>query len=124
MSVFSTEPTRRNGDRNIKLSWVLGDCTDEDNNPTVATAQLSITHNSSRKEYTATISRVNVSDWAGFRTESFMIVGGTRVRLTSYLCPRFSAKGFESAAAAALAEVRARADEPELAAVSNPASPA
>lgn len=124
MSAFDLEPTRRDGHRLVKFNWVLGGSTNERGEPTVAEAQLSIHHDANRKAYTAVISRVDTTDWGGHRTESFMIVGGTRVRLTSYPCARFSVNGLGSAVTAALAEVRSRATEPELIAVSDPASPA
>jgi hypothetical protein len=126
MSVFENEPSSYSDthDRHIKMSWDLGEIVNADGYNVTATAQLSVMHYSTNRSYLATIQRVDVSRENGFRVERFTIVGGTRVRLASAPCPRYSAKGLKAAADAALAELRSRVDEDAIKAVADPNTPA
>jgi hypothetical protein len=120
-NVFETDSIRRTGDRLVKLIWNLGEIISDDR-PFMATAQLSVSHNKDRKAFTASVSRVDVATESGFHVERFMIVGGTRLRLTDIPCARYSAKALEAAAVSALAELLARAGD--ASAVADPNSPA
>lgn len=126
MSIFETDPTRRNGDRSVSLNWELGATTDFHGKPATATARLVVDHNRNRKELTAVVYRIDTKPNAPMRmaVEMFTIVGGTRVRLASMACPRYSAKALETAVVCALTELRSRLDEPAVQAVADPTSPA
>lgn len=124
MSIFETDPTRRNGDRSVDLNWELGPTTDFHGEPATATVRLSVYDNRNRKELTASVSRIDTKTESGMAVETFTIVGGTRVRLASMACPRYSAKALETAVVCALTELRSRLDEPAVQAVADPTSPA
>lgn len=123
MSVFSSEPTRRDGDRSVKLSWVLGEIVDDDC-PMTATAQLFVSHDKHRKEFMAVVSRINTTRESGFRVERFTIGMGTRMRLGSVPCVRYSAAALENAVTTAVTELRERADEKIALELADPNSPA
>jgi hypothetical protein len=122
VSIFNTEPTRREGDRSAKLTWKLGEITDYDGEEATALAQLFVTHDKDRRQFLAVVQRIDVTD--GGRVEKFQPFSGTRVRLGGVPCARYSAKGLDAAVQSALAELRSRVDEPEVQALANPSSPA
>jgi hypothetical protein len=124
MSIFETNPTRRNGDRSVHLNWELGPTTDFHGNPATATARLSVYDNRNRKELTASVSRIDTKTESGMAVEMYQPMSGTRVRLASMACPRYSAKALETAVVCALTELRSRLDEPAVQAVGDPTSPA
>lgn len=120
-SIFHSEPTRRTRDRSVKLTWELGPTTSFHGEPCTAVAQLFVFHDRDRKEFVANVQRIDISP---IGSEMFTIGKNTDARLARTPCARFSAKAFDAAVTAALAELRLRADEPEVQAVANPASPA
>jgi hypothetical protein len=121
MSIFITEPARRDRDRSVKLTWDLGPSTNFHGEPCTASAQLFVYHDGDRKRFVAIAQRIDLSPAGG---TMFTIGKNTSVDLPSTPCARYSAKGLDAAASAALAELRSRIDEPAVQAVANPASPA
>lgn len=121
-SIFDNEPKIRvnPSQRYAKLTWELGAGQDFDGEPCTAVTQLNVSHDRDRKRFLASAQRVDVND----RGEKFAPFGGTRVRLQSQPVTRYSARAFRDAIEAALGELRSRADEPEVAAVADPSSPA
>lgn len=127
MSVFTTtDYTRKDNarDRWVKITWVLGEITGDDDRPATAVAQLFVGHNKDRKVFHASVQRVNTRQDGAFAVEMYQPFSGTRVQLPSTPVARFSAKALDAAVDAALAEIVARADEPEMLAVVDPNSPA
>lgn len=126
MSIFHTDPIIQvnSNQRSAKLTWTLGEGADFDGDHATKVAQLSIWHDKDDKRFTASVQRVDVGQSGGFRVEKFAPFSGTRFQLSSTPCARFSAKAFDAAVSAALTELRTRADEPAIAAVANPESPA
>jgi hypothetical protein len=121
MSIFDSEPTRSDRDRSAKLTWELGPTVSFHGEPCTAVAQLFVYHDRDRKRFVATVQRIDISP---IGSEMFTIGKNTAVNLASTPCARFSAKAFDAAVRAALSALRVRADEPEVQAVANPASPA
>lgn len=126
MSVFTTPYTRKdNADRrSVKITWTLGEITAEDGRPATAVAQLSVIHNKDRKQFIASVMRVDVRSEGAFNVEMFQVMTGTRVSLPSMPAARFSAKALDAAVDIALAEILRRADDEDLVAVADPTSPA
>jgi hypothetical protein len=121
MSIFITEPARRNRDRSVQLTWDLGPSTNFHGEPCTAAAQLFVFHDGDRKRFVATAQRIDLSPTGG---EMFTIGKNTSVDLPNTPCARYSAKALETAVSTALAELRSRIDEPAVQAVANPGSPA
>lgn len=121
MSIFHSEPARRDRDRSTKLTWELGPTKNFHGEDCAAVAQLFVFHDRDRKQFVANVQRIDISP---IGSEMFTIGKNTEARLASTPCARFSAKAFDATVTAALAELRLRADEPEVQAVANPASPA
>lgn len=121
MSIFYSEPVRRDRDRSAKLTWDLGPTTSFHGEACTGVAQLFVYHDRDRKRFVATVQRIDISPIGG---EMFTIGKNTAVNLPSAPCARFSAKAFDAAVDAALAALRLRADEAEVQAVADPASPA
>lgn len=85
---------------------------------------MTVTHFRDRREFVASLARVDLSRSGGFLVEKFAPFTGTRVQLTRIPVARFSVKAMSAAVEAALAEVRARAFDPDVAAVADASNPA
>lgn len=108
MTIFETEPARKDGDRSVTLTWDLGPGTTRDDEPCTALAQLLVLHQGDRKRFLAVAQRTDLVDYHGRQIETFAIGSGTRVQFVPVPVARYSAKALEAAVVTALAELRSR----------------